>query len=340
MGNQKRRKTFSSNALSKRRKKEENEGNSDYGVNADPGESSPDELKTDINNLVERLQVSSEERDKIERATVGQAMNSQWKHEKRFRSTASTCSRIFTFADWNDNKNLLKDTCYPKDLSFLPNIINGINLEPVAKLLYSSIVGVQVEECGLHVYRKNGVLGASPDGLLPYNGILEVKCVNCPPADIPKRPDNFLIHEDKKDPTTPLILRKTHKYYRQIVMQLYVCEKDYCDLFVYHRPKNPALPPVHIPPLRIKKDKETDELWKEIEKKLLHFWNEDQAPEHVNPRFPYTKAFRTPRYRAEAIARKEKEKKEEEEKKNRPRMSKEDLSASIVCVINEVVAMK
>src|SRR5665811_236991 len=75
-------------------------------------------------------------------------------------------------------------------------------------------------ECGLFVYVENGTLAASPDGLVEKDGILEVKCINCKPEDVPNRPDKFL---QRVKPSDELQINKKHKYYYQIIMQLYVC---------------------------------------------------------------------------------------------------------------------
>ena len=52
----------------------------------------------------------------------------------------------------------------------------GIDMEPVARDTYSLGMGVDVEETGFHLHPKIPRLGASPDGLVPDNGLVEIKC--------------------------------------------------------------------------------------------------------------------------------------------------------------------
>jgi putative phage-type endonuclease len=276
-------------------------GDNNYGANADPGDLSEHEYLHFINKLVKSLQLSPEKRKELERATVGQGMNEKWKTERRNRVTASNCGRIFTLQNFRTNTNILKSIIYPPDLSKNENIRNGINLEPEAKKLYSNLnPGVKVDDCGFFVYAKNGILGASPDAILGTDGILEIKCVNCPPTQIPLRADKFLERKIKNDSNSELQLRIKHKYYFQIIMQMYVSEKSYCDFFVFHKPSDK---PTELEwfQQRISRTPETDALWKKIEEKLTNFYINEMAPEFVHPVFQCRGMFRIPDYRRDAM---------------------------------------
>ncbi len=54
----------------------------------------------------------------------------------------------------------------------------GNDLEPVARSAYEIDKGVMVEECGLIDHPRIEMFGASPDGLVGGNGMLEIKCPN------------------------------------------------------------------------------------------------------------------------------------------------------------------
>jgi hypothetical protein len=52
----------------------------------------------------------------------------------------------------------------------------GINNENIAKEKFKTMVEVEVLSCGLFVYEEIRFLGASPDGLIGCDSILEIKC--------------------------------------------------------------------------------------------------------------------------------------------------------------------
>lgn len=54
----------------------------------------------------------------------------------------------------------------------------GTELEPVARSAYEVATGNMVEECGLVVHPCISMFGASPDGLVGDDGLLEIKCPN------------------------------------------------------------------------------------------------------------------------------------------------------------------
>lgn len=52
----------------------------------------------------------------------------------------------------------------------------GTELEPLARVAYESASGHFVEECGFVAHPKIAMSGASPDGLIASDGLLEIKC--------------------------------------------------------------------------------------------------------------------------------------------------------------------
>ncbi|OXA41635.1 hypothetical protein Fcan01_23885 [Folsomia candida] len=178
-----------------------------YGPNAFQGKMNDEELAPAINILIQSLNKPDDERADLERAT--------------------NCT---------SNVSILKSILYPTDISTNENIRYGINLEPEAKRMYTFLIGVDVEECGLFVSSENGILAASPDGKIGQDGILEIKGIIYPPEQVPQRADKFLIYKNPNDPKEGLLLKRTHKYYYQFLMQLHVNGKRFSDLFVYHKP--------------------------------------------------------------------------------------------------------
>lgn len=54
----------------------------------------------------------------------------------------------------------------------------GIDLEPIARARYEAFRGVLVDECGFILHPRIKGFGASPDGLVGQDGLVEIKCPN------------------------------------------------------------------------------------------------------------------------------------------------------------------
>ncbi|HDS1797548.1 TPA: YqaJ viral recombinase family protein [Pseudomonas putida] len=64
------------------------------------------------------------------------------------------------------------------DLSRNAAVQRGVELEPFACMAYESDKGLMVVETGLVMHPKIAGFGASPDGLVGDDGVLEIKCPN------------------------------------------------------------------------------------------------------------------------------------------------------------------
>ena len=96
----------------------------------------------------------------------------------------------------------------------------GIDTEPLARLRYSLTTKQTIEECGLFAHEKLEA-GASPDGLIGTDGVVEIKCPN---------------------PATHIETLKTNKvpkaYYWQMMGQLWITGRDWADYVSF----DPRLP--------------------------------------------------------------------------------------------------
>jgi hypothetical protein len=81
-------------------------------------------------------------------------------------------------------------------------------------------------------------------------------------------------------------MKKNHPYYFQITMQIYVADKQFCDLFVYHQESEDEF---SYQEQRINRTAETDAPWNTMKDKLTKFYMEDMAPEIAGPDFPRIK---------------------------------------------------
>eukprot|EP00937_MAST-01D_sp_MAST-1D-sp2_P002736 g2736.t1 len=124
-------------------------------------------------------------------------------------------------------------------------------MEPTARAIYSTLMAVQVQETGFWVHPQHAHIGASPDGLVGGDGLLEIKCPVYRPHDsVPP------------------------EYMCQIQGQLACCPgRQWCDFLSWHEGSNQALI-VRVP--------RSDAFWhRYLEPRLQRFWHAlqtDQPP--------------------------------------------------------------
>jgi hypothetical protein len=119
------------------------------------------------------------------------------------------------------------------DLRHLKAIRWGCDHEEEARIDYERATKCSVEKCGLFVSKKNGLFAASPDGVIQSKGLLEIKC-----------PFSLKECDDLKSMTTvassqfftldsgKLSLKRSHAYYFQCQLQMYVTGYDWTDFFI------------------------------------------------------------------------------------------------------------
>jgi len=98
----------------------------------------------------------------------------------------------------------------------------GIEHEPKARQLYELLHGVEVEQVGFIKHPSIERTGASPDGLVGDDGMVEIKC----PAS--KTHSQFLIDQ-----------KINRKYQLQMLWQMECTGRKWCD-FVSYDPRFPA----------------------------------------------------------------------------------------------------
>lgn len=103
-----------------------------------------------------------------------------------------------------------------------PHFINqamkdGTEREPLARDIYQIITEQTVEQCGFALHPNIDYLGASPDGLVGTDGLIEIKC----PTAV-----TYLTH----------IIAGVipEMYIPQMTLQLLVTQRKWCDIVIYH----------------------------------------------------------------------------------------------------------
>jgi len=94
---------------------------------------------------------------------------------------------------------------------------DGTDREPIARALYEAMRGVFVEEVGF-CQHDTIFTGVSPDGLIGTNGMVEIKS----PIEATHR--DYMRLEAGKCPS---------EYRWQVLGQLWVCEREWCDFASY-----------------------------------------------------------------------------------------------------------
>lgn len=100
----------------------------------------------------------------------------------------------------------------------------GHELEVQARAMYSFMRDTEVTRVG---FVTNHGAGCSPDGLVGADGLVEIKCLS------PKHHVLALAYHQRTG-------RIPTDYVAQVMGQLFICERTWCDLFFFH-PELPAL---------------------------------------------------------------------------------------------------
>lgn len=97
----------------------------------------------------------------------------------------------------------------------------GIDHEPIARALYEAATGNEVEQVGFILHPELKMTGASPDGLVSHNGLVEIKC------------PNTATHIDYLLGGNP-----PAQYHNQMLWQMECTGRDWCD-FASYDPRMP-----------------------------------------------------------------------------------------------------
>lgn len=111
-----------------------------------------------------------------------------------------------------------------------PSLNHGKQYEKKALNKFKQHTDCKVRKCGLFINPKFPFLGATPDGVIDDDTLLEIKCPYTG-RDSPIRPGKsfpFLEFDNEN-----IVLKKTSKYYDQIQGQMLICNAKVCCFVVY-----------------------------------------------------------------------------------------------------------
>ena len=177
--------------------------------------------------------------DNLCTVTRTQSLSKIWMLHRAGRITASISHQVSRMNIEKPSKSLLSKVLQYEVKSSCSNKYTryGRQHESDARELYTCIAlklhkDLSVVETGLHVTARMPFLGASPDGLVSCKchpkRILEIKC--------PYKYQHGFRHwkEDRDFPiTNELNMKRNHKYYFQMQLQMYMCDVQEGDFFMY-----------------------------------------------------------------------------------------------------------
>jgi len=110
----------------------------------------------------------------------------------------------------------------------------GREMEKIAKKELAVTLKKEIKTCGLFIDIKNPCLGASPDGLIDEDGLVEIKCPLSAEHLTAEEAINTLPQLkgifDKKNPDK---MYRNHRFFYQIQGQLNITQRDYCIFAVW-----------------------------------------------------------------------------------------------------------
>ncbi|XP_061184370.1 uncharacterized protein LOC133192371 [Saccostrea echinata] len=178
------------------------------------------------------LQVTEREAAAIEERTRGQSSSKSWFEERKWRLTSSRFGDICLATHRRNKTKLCQSLISSSAVSFRHEATShGRVYENKAISRFETKSGLKVKSCGLFVCVQKPYLGASPDGLVSDDSLIEVKCPYSGRHEkiFPGKHFSFLEFNSKGE----IVLKHNSKYYFQIQGQLYISKRKYCYFVVF-----------------------------------------------------------------------------------------------------------
>ncbi|KAL4718047.1 hypothetical protein ACJJTC_012087 [Scirpophaga incertulas] len=275
------------NPTKKRRKlKEVNRMQHEYGPTSSAPDMPDDELNKAKEEFVKNLKVLTMNRHCIERSTVLQKDSSEWLEIRKNLVTASNFGLICKRKISIGTAPLVKNILYKKNLAHIASIAHGIENEQQAIQQIQQQEKVVISPCGLFIDEMYPFIGATPDGLISDDIIVEDKCpITAAKIEFIEAVKGNKIQSLKYDKKThQFVINKNSNWYFQIQGQLHITQRRLCLLGIWTGEKSP----VHIE--YIARD---DDFWNQkMESKLVTFYMKCLLPELVDSRHTRGMAIR------------------------------------------------
>lgn len=270
----------------------------DYGPQAEKPDAEPAEMELRIALHIDMLRKWQNKRTIIEQETQEQAASGIWQYYRTKIITASHFGHICKMRPSTSCASRVRLIVYPQEMQ-VKAMQHGIEYEAVARKTIETALNISIKRCGLFIDAQIPFLGASPDGLIEQNGIVEIKCPFAarfltPEDAIATNVSNLrAVYQNEKAEK----MKRSHIYYYQMQGQLHITQREYC-IFAIWTPLG----------LKMEKIVRDDTFWHEnMEKKLTQFYEQCVLPEIIDPRRERNMPIRDPDYIMEAKKRKSEE---------------------------------
>ena len=265
--NLKKRKRFKEMSNVPKKKRRAALPNEDYGPNAGFINADIDKIKQEF---IDSLKLTTDARKQLEAATKAQASCSLWRLERAKRLTASNFGRIC---------KLKRSTSRPKTaqsllkvLGELPALVYGRTKERIAILKLEEKLDCKIEKSGFFIDEIQPWLGASPDGLIGEDKLVEIKCPSSAYDHTPEEAVELgLLKFCHFDNHRKIKLKPQHSYMYQVQGQLHICDRKMC-FFVIWTPKGMSVEQIY-------RDRS---YWDRMSPKLEEFYKESLLPAIIN----------------------------------------------------------
>ena len=182
-----------------------------------------------LNFLIKNVKVQQDVITLVSELTVDQRNSLAWHQIRKGRLTASNFGAVLHAK--RVTPSLLKRLLGDYDLSGVRAIAWGVDNEEMAVKAFTKATGLPVTNTGLWLH-ESGVLGASPDGLIGTDSVLEAKCPfkhkESTIADACKDKDFCLEMKDGK-----FSLKTSHVYWHQVQGQMFLTQRNFCFFTVW-----------------------------------------------------------------------------------------------------------
>lgn len=193
----------------------------------------------------------------------------EWFEARKGKLTGSNIGAALGVNPWKTPEDLIRSMVreyHGAESEFSGNVATeyGTLHEPLATMEYFGKTGNHVEECGFFVHLEHDWLGASPDGLINDEGLIEIKC----PFGLRNKKGPDLVFK------TP---EQQPHYYAQMQVEMACAGRSWCDFYQW-TPNGDSIYRVDFDPA----------WWEENLPKLKAFYDlyliELDNPAHLEPK--------------------------------------------------------
>ena len=255
----------------------------DYGPNAAKPDMEEAVYSSECKRHADILLHWQTRRDEIQVETRDQANSDKWIGYRKKLLTASNFGKVCRLRKTTPRANTVKSIMYPQ-LHNLHSLQYGRENEANALKQMQEELGMHILRCGLFIDDTVPHLGATPDGLVDHDKIVEVKCPesakDLTPVEAIKQLDNIRrIFKGNE-------MNKNHHYYYQVQGQLHITKRQRA-YFCLWTPKG----------MKVTTVSRDDRFWAtEMEEKLNKFYEDCMLPEIIDSRYNRQQPIREPPY--------------------------------------------